>query len=283
MTTSASSFAYQPGTNAAFQTCVQTIDTAIITTFGWVNSADTGQIDPLTVAKPASNADAGYRIYNTNDGGGLTTWYVKIIYGLDASGNLRLKVSLATGTNGSGTLSGQTSAVFTWDWTAPPASPTNLAMSGTTGRLMIFIGSFNSNRSANGFSIHRTVDGTGVATDDGMEFFYAPSSGVACQFIPKTGTIPSAESNRFPVIFTSGNTAVIGANVRFGHPILFGSSSNNNPSLAVMVWASADLSPVTLTTKTLSVYSGSRVYLLDGDTHNSVFNGGNTRIGWRYE
>lgn len=282
MSTNLSSFAYQPGNNAAFQACVQAIDNFITGTAGWPLTADTGMIDPTTVAKPAANADAGYRIYKTNDG--LTTYNLKIIYGLDASGDLRLKFSMGTGTNGTGTLTGQTSGTFTWDWIVPPTSPTNLAMSGAGGRLMIFIGIYNGNRSCNGISIHRTVDNVGAMNDDGMEIFFCPSNaGLSCQYLPKTGTVPPLETPgpRFPCVFTAGATGVVGGSLRFGHPMLWGESgAANNPTLAVMHWAANDFSPVSTTTHDLTVYSATRTYLLDADLHNLS---SNTRIGWRYE
>lgn len=126
-------------TLANFKQWAQVISNAF-TTFGWVQSADTGQVNWSSIASvPALNAYV-YEIWKPNDG--LTTFYLKVEYGTGAgSGNTnpRIRLSVGTSTNGAGALSGLTLGTFVIS-SDPNVTSTstqfNCYLSGDAGRFM---------------------------------------------------------------------------------------------------------------------------------------------------
>lgn len=78
---------------------------AAIAAMGWTQSGDTGQVNWTTVTAPAAGSFV-YEIWQPADGG--TTFYFKIEYGSNSSTpkGPRMRVSIGTTTNGSGTLTG---------------------------------------------------------------------------------------------------------------------------------------------------------------------------------
>lgn len=76
-------------------------------------TADTGQINWTTVTKPAAQTKAGYEIWKMTDTG-LPDIYIKIEYGIGApvaASTCTIWVTIGTGTNGAGTLTGATQAL----------------------------------------------------------------------------------------------------------------------------------------------------------------------------
>lgn len=105
-------------TDAKWRTLGSAYNTALAAA-GFVQTSDTGQINWTTVNKPtAVNTIAGYEIWRFNDSLQATKpIYFKIEYqsnGNTASGNsMYIKFTLATGSNGSGSLTGtSTGALF---------------------------------------------------------------------------------------------------------------------------------------------------------------------------
>src|SRR5262245_52043536 len=79
---------------------------------GWVQTSDTGQIDLTTVVKPAAvSTSQGYEIWRMADSLQATfPVFMKLEYGSGASSanNPQIWITLGTGSNGSGTLTGNT-------------------------------------------------------------------------------------------------------------------------------------------------------------------------------
>lgn len=72
---------------------------------GMVQTADTGQINWSTVTSSAPNTAAGYEIWHTSD----SSLYFKFEYGTGSGASYPMMwVTVGTGSNGSGTLTGQT-------------------------------------------------------------------------------------------------------------------------------------------------------------------------------
>lgn len=101
-------------TAAALRTWCARVKTAL-TSAGLVQTSDTGQLDPATVALPATNADAGYLIYRFNDSTqGTDPIFLKVMPGRgNASSETRIRFQVGQGSNGSGTLTGTVSAIAT--------------------------------------------------------------------------------------------------------------------------------------------------------------------------
>jgi hypothetical protein len=96
-------------TDAGFRTWAQKIHDAL-TAIGLTQTADTGQINLSTVTRPGSNDTAGgYEIWRFNDTLQATyPIFIKIEYGMNtvASNQPSLWITVGTGSNGSGTISG---------------------------------------------------------------------------------------------------------------------------------------------------------------------------------
>lgn len=146
---------------------------------GMVNTTDTGQINWATVTRAGTNAAAGYEIWKLS-GGAL---YFKIEYG---SGNANTVPSfwltVGTGSNGSGTLTGQLS-------TRTQCGTYNSALTSTVTNYQSYLcatadyfglawklGSYGTASRARLFmTVMRTVDTTGAATSTGY-FAYVCTS-----------------------------------------------------------------------------------------------------------
>lgn len=96
-------------TQPNFQAWAQAISVQLDTA-GWTKTADTGQVNwASNPAVPAANAWTLYEIRQPASDPlqtGATAYYIRIDYGLQNSGGCNLRVTLGTGTNGAGTLTG---------------------------------------------------------------------------------------------------------------------------------------------------------------------------------
>ena len=104
------------GSDAEYQAWIQTFEAAFLASGFLEVAPDTGQINPLTVVKPASNTWSGYRMYRAKDAlAASKPVYVKVEFG--TSGNSTTAISIrrqvGTGSNGAGTLTGQVNSLQT--------------------------------------------------------------------------------------------------------------------------------------------------------------------------
>lgn len=108
MTTATFSTVVDHSTDAAFRTWGLELNTQIASTVTMVQTADTGQVNWTTVTRAGVNAEAGYEIWKLNDAlFGSAPVYFRIGYGTGGTtATPRLQITLGTGTNGAGTLTG---------------------------------------------------------------------------------------------------------------------------------------------------------------------------------
>ena len=115
MTTFISTTYSYPGSStligdAEFQDyCQHTV--AMLTAVGLVQTADTGQMDETTVTEPAANDWSRYQIWRFNDSRqGVDPVFLRIEFGKYAGQDNYVfwRVSIGQGTDGAGTLTGQT-------------------------------------------------------------------------------------------------------------------------------------------------------------------------------
>lgn len=118
-------------TLANFKSWAQAIS-SFMTTAGWLQGSDTGQVNWSTISTvPGTNAYV-YEIWQPNDG--LTNFFLKVEYGNNGgTNNPAVRLSIGTGTNGAGTLTGVTVGTF--------VQPSSLASSPTTTFECNFFGS----------------------------------------------------------------------------------------------------------------------------------------------
>lgn len=173
-------------TDARFRAVAQFIEDTLVTTGGWLLSTETGDTAPASLAHPTTtDVKKGFRVYKTNDG--LTQVYMRIDYGSNGgggSGGIGLWITLGTGSDGAGTLTGiffnggaSAKATITDanGGTVGTTGAVNSYGSADTGRVQIglFIGATVANIVA--FSIERSKDSSG--NDDSNGILIACTSG----------------------------------------------------------------------------------------------------------
>lgn len=171
---------------------------AQIQAMGLVQTADTGQVNWATVLRPAANAFTGYEIYRFADALQATKpVFLKVEYGVgSAVDRPALRISVGTGSNGAGGLTGQLGVV--------PATPgtgfskvagTTLesVCSGSTSRLSLVTNLDPGNNAfATVYLIERPRDPAGAPTGDGIFYFHGTSAATDFQVIPFTVAVPAA-------------------------------------------------------------------------------------------
>lgn len=141
---------------------------------GLTQTADTGQIDWVTVTRAASNANAGYEIWRFNDSAHATSpIFMRIDYGTGTTADRpRMQITVGTGSNGSGTITGTAlsiARICTGSFTATTDTARQSFMcyvGGTTG-FFGFLWKVGAGVQDGGFLLARTVDASGNATVTG--------------------------------------------------------------------------------------------------------------------
>jgi hypothetical protein len=207
--------------NTDFQTYVTGIHAqfAVAVTAGHlVQVMDTGTVNPATVTTAGANTAAGWEIYRLNDANQSSyPVYIKVEYGqAAATTNPSLWLTVGTGTNGAGTLTGQLGTrrqcQQTFTGVASQVTPSyfcsradgfvlvNNYLQGTIAAWMLL-------------SVERTKDGSGNATTDGIIFLGGITSGLYAQTIPFTGPVPTAVASQHPGPYAIDNQGAFGANI----------------------------------------------------------------------
>lgn len=186
MTTSTFTTAISHASTTTFRVWGLELSNAL-TAVGFIKSGDTGQINWATVTRPAVNVSGGYEIRYLNDSlHGTAPIYMKIEYGTNTTGAAypAMWVTIGTGSNGSGTITGTTIAreeivlgLYPLDSTV--ATKTSFVCM-VTGCVWIAHKCKNRSTSFPVFSwmLCRTWDSSGAATADGMVFYRPSTSGV---------------------------------------------------------------------------------------------------------
>ncbi len=140
--------------------------------FGWVQTADSGQINWTTVLKPAAiNTAQGYEIWRMNDALQATSpCYVKIEYGSTGAANYPgIWLTVGDGSNGSGTITGSPVARRQFGYNAANASLACHA-SGDTNRIafLLWHNGATPTSAYQLFGIERSHDASGNDTAAGL-------------------------------------------------------------------------------------------------------------------
>ena len=142
---------------------------------GLVKTADTGQINFVTVTRPGTSTAAGYEIYRFNDTLQATApIFFKIEYGTGGSAaSPGIFLTVGTGTNGAGTLTGTISTRIKCHPSSQnivsTVTPYNTQMCVKDGFVGVSMkqGAMVGGRQMIGFLVGRTVDSTGAETATG--------------------------------------------------------------------------------------------------------------------
>lgn len=176
MTTATTATVLDDSSDAAFRTWVAEIITQLVTTCGLTQTADTGQINTATVTRPAINTAAGYVILRFNDTLQSTApIFMKMEFGsAGTTSTPQIWLTIGTGSNGSGTLTGPLSTRVATNAGVVAGSTTTsftsrFCYNSTFGvAWMAWKQNANTTASANGFTggfyLARSHDNTGAAT-----------------------------------------------------------------------------------------------------------------------
>ena len=145
---------------------------------GLVKTSDTGQINWSTVTRPAINVYAGYEIWRYPD----SSIFMKWEFGTGVNATIpMIRVSVATGVNGSGTLTGNISDA------RPITANSAITNAGTSFRSLLsfsngffgFSGYLNSLSNENHdravFLVARTTNANAEVTTDGAVVYWRPT------------------------------------------------------------------------------------------------------------
>lgn len=246
---------------------------AALSAAGWVQTADTGQINWTTVTAAVSiNTSAGFEVWRTNDSN--TTWYLKIEYGAGAATSTpSIWLTIGTATNGSGTLSGQTSTRKQLASNANTTTQYNMIFGGGTAWFSTCC--FTQNTVATAywfwFTIERTKDTAGADADVAMMICGGSggSNSSFSQTVPKTGTVPT-QRTYVPTPLAANSTLVSGTTVGL-LPVFPQMQTTYPAALGVMSFFYSDISTDS-STITVSRYGSNRTYMVCKLTNSTNYN-----------
>lgn len=243
--------------NAAFQSWSTKMH-GLIVNAGWVQTADTGQVNVATAALPAANAYSGYRVYALADASqAAAPIFCKVEFGNGATtGRPQLRVAFGTGSSGAGALT-NTSTVQTLTCSATGTSGVTRPgyACGLTGVAAVWTGQGVAADTI-GFAVERWRDSDGVVTALGWTYLaYGPAT-VAEQTY-RVGVGWRTATARFSCVSPVGTTAVEGPDVGlFPHIPVHG--LGKRPGLMFVAHFAADIAAPS--TFTASRYQVVRTY-----------------------
>ena len=197
MATSIVSLIYDAQLTASLRQWVGGFFSSLNATTGWLQTNDTGQADITAIVGIGVTGDTpiGYRVYTFSDALSATNpVYVKIEYGTGTAPGYAFPgmwITVGTGTNGAGTLTGQVSQRLAL---SDPAATIASYLSYFSGGPSRFIcGLFDSLNINWIISIERSKNSAGADNGDGIILHVASRrGGTYQQFIPYTGTVVAA-------------------------------------------------------------------------------------------
>lgn len=157
-------------TTTAFRAVVEA-HRAMLAAIGLVRVPFAGEINPSTVAAPTtSNTIKGYEIWRFDDALQATApVYLKVGYGCASStSNFRLSLSVGTGTNGAGALTGAVTPALVMSMGSYNADVYATYVSGDSGRLLLRFWPELTPASMNLISVERLPSATGQPSGDGI-------------------------------------------------------------------------------------------------------------------
>jgi len=179
---------------ASWRAWCQNLHTAIAA-MGWVQTADTGQVNLATVARPGAGGYTAPEIWKSDDALSVThPIYLKVEYGNQPGPAIRIQLGLQ-GTNGAGGLVGVSVSVanaLSPSVTINASTFRNHYASGDGGRFLWY-GPYSPSASGSvTFLIERTKDSQGAPTTDGVVCGGSAGSSYQEQVVRFGGVVPGA-------------------------------------------------------------------------------------------
>jgi hypothetical protein len=265
---------YDVSSDANFDQWGSGIHDAILNTFGWQQTADTGQVDWSTnPARPAAGSYL-YEIWKPTDAlqTGGSQFFVKFEYGNVTGPKLSLRIQIGTGTNGSGSLTGYTTMLVT----LPVTAQNNLGavgyecnFSGDPGRWGMMLWRNAGTNYPVMIAIERLLNSDGTPSADGVYLFCARISSLSAAFsqvlafpagpAQDYGEVGSVNAGRTSTGTEDALTTSAFNNKVAVLPIFPIAGQVLNPVTVIAAMRSGDVADGALVSTTL--YGASRVYM----------------------
>lgn len=248
MTTASTSTVLDQSTDAAFRIWVQEIITQLVSTCGITQTADTGQINTATVTRAAVvNTAAGYVILRFNDTLQATVpVFIKLEFGSGATQPTaaQMFITLGTGSNGSGTLTGTTTTrVACGNGQIAGSLVTSFTSRFVYNSTFGYLGcawkqnaetTAGTNGFHGGFVVFRSNDTTGAANADGVVLITNSTTLVGVNNGAFMQSIGFAAATAYPPTLANG-ASFLGANGGNGFPFGLTTSTQAGNSYTVPV------------------------------------------------
>jgi len=227
--------------------------------FGWVNTADTGQINWTTVLAPTViNTVQGYEIWRMADALQATVpVFMKIEYGAGSiASSPAIWITIGSGSNGTGGLTGVTTVRQRFGF-GTTVTALNWYWSGDTNRFMVAV--FGASRALSFMvSIERTVDSGGVLTGEGVLLIGQDTSTwnqVAWNAITGAYTVWETSLGALPP--STAPFGVFGTQIAI-YPIYHNKGVFLNPGYGVFCYCDATIASLSIIS--FNVYGSSHTY-----------------------
>jgi len=292
MATATGNYVHDNSSLANFKNWAMPISQALAA-FGWIQTADSGQVNWSSIASVPNNAYV-YEVWKANDAQAATLpIFLRLEYGYHAT-TVRIRATVGTGSDGAGNITG---VVTNAPWQLTYTESNNGAtiypcyFSGDAGEFRMYLWQTQSAWTGTIFIIERAKDSLGSKT---AEYFTALNmmSGGYCQY--KQQTVFSA-TLLAPLLWTSGNTNALPAAVTTGistgtwngktsaFPCFPVYGQVGNPFLGLVVVHLGDTADGALVT-VASMYGATHSYVVaKGNAFNTVCASGNFCAAMRYE
>jgi hypothetical protein len=269
MATRTTSVAETNDTDAHFRAWCAEIDTSL-TTFGWLATSDTGQMNFSTATRPtANNLYPYYAVYKMNDSLQSTAAvFMRIDFGTGNATNvpsIKLQFSIG-GTNGSGTLTGTLSTQQTLQGDVANGTAVNVRTSGSSASFRMSFWNTNGQGEGFMFAVERCKDTGGSDTTAGIciagfDVHQSATLLVFSQFIPynNLAVLPGAASSIWYGLISSQSSQTLGGNTGLC-PIRTEFGPFNNPMIGVLIFSRTDFTMET--TQSVTIYGASHTYLM---------------------
>lgn len=259
-----------PYSNAAtFRNWASVVDGTFIT-FGWVRTADSGQIADWATATGtySGNAVLQYSVFRMADSlQGSYPVFLKVEYGSNGGNNdgnsASIWITLGTGSDGSGNITGiVASRRQLYNGTAENTSMP-CYFSGSTSRYCCILWPGNNQEYPYMlFSVERTKNASGADTGDGLLLLEQTyDGGPYSQYIPFSGTAPAGYAAWNCNIPTTVTPAISGAykNTVAVYPIRCWTPGESGPSSNIFLFQKNDINvsvPPNVNTVQLTLFDG---------------------------
>ena len=254
--------------------------------WGWTQTSDTGQTatDSLP-AEANTNTVAGYQIWGMGDALQATApVYVKIeIASSSTTSAPAIWITVGTGTNGAGTLTGQTSGrIGLLTTTAPVSTLYASYASGDLNRcaFALFVGAQVATTEIF-FSIERSKDASGNDTGDGIIVFGVGGAALYSQYVPASGSVRTAQTAPTLPVCQGVTTLADGSDVGLIPLLPMSSGGTVNPGNCVWFYYRSDLTTMNPMVATLK--GSSHTVLPLGVAYTNYSNWANHSYAMLYE